>query len=454
MNRTIISALVAAFLLFVAAAPAFAWGRGGFSAGGYRGGYVGGYRGGYVGGYRGFDAGAYRGGYVGGVEAGGYRGVDYGGYRAGEVGGYRVGEVGGYRGGYVGGVEAGRVGMATDFGFGHVAGVGGAAGFVTAGHYTTPYTASVLAARGAVVRGGYYRYGAFNPAWWAGHPGAWFPGGWDYGRAWGWATWPVLTGWLGWSAPPVYFDYGNSIVYQGDQVYLNGQPGPTAADYYQQAANLAQSAPAAPPAKDEWQPLGVFSLVQGQQADTSAVFQLAVNKAGVIGGNYYNVLTDTTLPVHGAVDKNTQRASWVVGDQKATVYDTGIYNLTREESPLLIHFGKDRTEQWLLIRIQDKDAKAPPAATTVAAPPPANVEGTAQVTVIVPPYAEVYFDGILMTETGAERTFYSPLLQGGVNYSYTVRARWTEGGRPVDQTRKVQVRAGARVRVDFTSPLP
>ena len=73
----------------------------------------------------------------------------------------------------------------------------------------------------------------------------------------------------------------------------------------------------------------------------------AVNRAGAVRGNYYNVLTDNNLPVQGAVDKKTQRASWVVGEQKEVVYDTGIANLTKDESPLLIHFGKERTQQWL-----------------------------------------------------------------------------------------------------------
>jgi uncharacterized protein (TIGR03000 family) len=240
-------------------------------------------------------------------------------------------------------------------------------------------------------------------------------------------------------------------------VYVNGQPGPTAAEYCQQAADLALTAPAAPPPEkkdEEWQPLGVFALVQGDQSDPSAVFQLAVNKAGIIRGNYYNILTDTTLPVRGAVDKKTQRARWVVGDQKTTVYDTGIANLTKDESPLLIHFGKEWTQEWLLVRIQEKDTKAPAASADVEKPAPEAGDGTAQVTVIVPADAEVFFDGNATTQTGTERVYQSPPLEKGFTYHYSIRARWTEGGKPVEQTRKVSVKPGARARVDFTSPLP
>jgi uncharacterized protein (TIGR03000 family) len=262
-----------------------------------------------------------------------------------------------------------------------------------------------------------------------------------------------LTGWLGWSAAPIVYDYGSNIVYEGDQVYIDSQPGPSAAVYYQQAVDLADSAPATTPAKgkeDDWQPLGVFSLVQGEQSDTSAVFQLAVNRAGIIGGNYYNVLTNNTLPVRGAVDKKTQRASWIVGDQKDTVYDTGIVNLTKDESPVLIHFGKDRTQQWLLVRIKEADNTAPPA---TASPPPVPPEQTAQITIVVPADADVFVDGAATTQTGTQRVFVTPQLEPGT-YSYTIRAVWTEDGRSVEKTRKVSFQAGSQVRVDFTSLLP
>jgi uncharacterized protein (TIGR03000 family) len=452
MIRIHFCTLAAVVLLTAAADRVHGWGRGGF--GGFR---AGGFSAGGIS-ARGFSAGGFRAGDVGGFRAG-----NVGGFRAGDVGGFRAGNVGGFRAGDVGGLRAGNVGvagthinMATDFGFGHVGAVAGARGFVGAGHYTTRYAGGVLAARGVAVRGGFYHYGAFNSGWWTSHPAAWRPYGWNAAYPWRVATWPALIGWFGWSAPPIYYDYGNTIVYQGDQVFIDGQPGPTAAEYYDQAAELAESAPPAPPPdkkQDEWQPLGVFSLVQGEQSDTSAVFQLAVNKAGIIRGNYYNVLTDNTLPVRGAVDKKTQRASWIVGDQKTTVYDTGIDNLTRDQCPLLIHFGKERTQQWLLVRIEEKDSKAPEAAPDTAPPPPS--EGTtARLTLVVPADADVFFDGTLMTETGSTRHYITPPLAEGQGYNYSIRARWTQDGMPVEQTRSVPFKAGANVRVDFTSPLP
>src|SRR5262249_43250190 len=123
------------------------------------------------------------------------------------------------------------------------------------------------------------------------------------------------------------------------------------------------------------------------------------------------------------------------------------------EAPLLIHFGKDHTQQWLLVRIQEKDTQPPQASKDVVAAPPAG-DGVARITMIVPADAEVSFDGSPTTPTGTERVFASPPLTPGSRYSYSIRARWTANGRPVDQTRTVPVTAGANIRVDFTSPLP
>ncbi len=103
---------------------------------------------------------------------------------------------------------------------------------------------------------------------------------------------------------------------------------------------------------DEWQPLGVFGLIQGDEKEATSIFQMAINKAGVIRGNYYNSLTDLTVPIYGSVDRQTQRAAWIIGERKEVVYETGVGNLAQPETPILIHFGKDRTQQWVLVRLE------------------------------------------------------------------------------------------------------
>jgi uncharacterized protein (TIGR03000 family) len=76
----------------------------------------------------------------------------------------------------------------------------------------------------------------------------------------------------------------------------------------------------------------------------------------------------------------------------------------------------------------------------------------AEITVIVPASAEIFFDGSPTTTRGTERLYLTPPLESGKNYHYEVVARWVVDGKPVEQTRRIPVKAGARVRVDFLTP--
>ncbi len=99
-----------------------------------------------------------------------------------------------------------------------------------------------------------------------------------------------------------------------------------------------------------------------------------------------------------------------------------------------------------------------PAALTSQPAPSDPDDGRVRVEVLVPAGAEVWFNGNPTTQTGERRDFASAPLTPGRDYQYEIRARWTEGGRAVDQTRTVVVRANARAVVDFdraeTVPAP
>jgi hypothetical protein len=69
-------------------------------------------------------------------------------------------------------------------------------------------------------------------------------------------------------------------------------------------------------------------------------------------GNYDDALADNTLPIYGSVDRKTQRAAWTIGEKKDVVFEAGIANLPRNETPILVHYAKDNTQQMLLIRIE------------------------------------------------------------------------------------------------------
>ncbi len=217
------------------------------------------------------------------------------------------------------------------------------------------------------IRSNYRQQNILNPGWWSKHPhlaneywhnNVWHNQEWRYW--WRPATWAIAAGWFpwGWSSP-VSYDYGNNVLYDDDIVYMNGERVATGDEYYEQATQLASTAKDDTADKTEWLPLGVFALSRGDTGVSNTVLQLAVSKEGVISGTYYNSDTDIARPVKGTVDKKTQRAAWTFADGKDTniVMETGINNLTQDQTEALVHFGKDITQQWLMVRLQEPPAQ-------------------------------------------------------------------------------------------------
>lgn len=73
----------------------------------------------------------------------------------------------------------------------------------------------------------------------------------------------------------------------------------------------------------------------------------------------------------------------------------------------------------------------------------------ADITVAVPADAELWFQGQKTTQKGAFRQFQTPALKPG-SYTYEVKARWDDKGKPKEETRKITVRPGDRFNIDFT----
>jgi hypothetical protein len=186
-------------------------------------------------------------------------------------------------------------------------------------------------------------------------------------------TWAAIGAWFPWTwSDPYYYNYGTTIVYRDGGVYYGGEQVATADAYYQQADQIAESVPEeTDPQKVEWMPLGVFELANGEAtADSSMLLQLAVSKEGIIAGTFYNETTGNERPVDGMVDKKTQRAAWKFSDDKSqqTVFETGIYNLTQDETKCLVHFGPDDTQTWTMIRLPAPEGEKSSAAGAPQAP--------------------------------------------------------------------------------------
>lgn len=239
-----------------------------------------------------------------------------------------------------------------------------------------PNRAAYWAGWGAGVHSAYHWHyhnpGCFRGDWWYSHPHSWC--GWHYGygftyRPWKYwwtvPTYAACVNWFTWSAPqqvwaqPVYYDYGQggNVVYNDNSVYINGEKVATTTEFAQSAADLATVTPPENEEvanKSEWMALGTFTVSSGEKdVEPNRIIQLAVNKEGIVSGTLYNTETDLTQSVQGKVDKDTQRVAIRVGDSEDLVAETGLYNLTQEQAPVLVHFGAEKVENWLFVRLED-----------------------------------------------------------------------------------------------------
>lgn len=188
------------------------------------------------------------------------------------------------------------------------------------------------------------------------YPRAWIAADIAAAAWWAGVTWEAAGAYCGCAVQPYIYVYGDNIAYHEGTVYYGDRPVATAEQYYQQANQLAAEGGQA--GNQDWLPLGVFGVVQQPTDKIERVMQLAINKDGVIRGNYHDLLTDTVATITGSVNKVNQRVGMKVQGNDTMVIEAGLYNLTKDEVPILIHFGPDRQEARTLIRLQQPTEQA------------------------------------------------------------------------------------------------
>jgi hypothetical protein len=168
-----------------------------------------------------------------------------------------------------------------------------------------------------------------------------------------WATVAALTAWCGYGAAS-YYDWGENIYYQDGNVYSEGQ---IVATVEKHDATAEQYATNIPEVKNpEWMPLGVFAITKDGEASGPAptlFVHLTVSKEGIIAGTFQNTALEKSQPLEGMVDKNSQRAAWVVSGTKRPLMEVGIFNLTKDTAPALVHYENAQVQQMLLIRMDE-----------------------------------------------------------------------------------------------------
>ncbi len=212
--------------------------------------------------------------------------------------------------------------------------------------------------------------GVFGPVWWTSHRPIFCQ--WHYWHHWNrhpWNHWwgrpafPALTGWFVWRAPivvwsqPIFYDFGpgGNVNFIDNRVFISGADVGSTEEFAQSAAELAT---VSPPEDDEeieemdWMALGTFAVSTSEkEGEPSRFVQLAVSQTGLISGTLFNQQTDVSQTVLGQVDQQTQRVAMRLGEDDNVVIETGLYNLTLEEAPVLVHFGPDKYEFFLLVRM-------------------------------------------------------------------------------------------------------
>ena len=275
---------------------------------------------------------------------------------AGQLAGMGIG-MGGFQPGQFGPPPR-SAGLPSDMGM-HVAGGKSPPGYEGQGGAQS--LAAEMRVAGNAARSAFRDYSAFSPQWFAQRPKAWNSRG--YVRdVWSTPGWTEVTDWLGGDLPDNQYMFGADLIYDGNTVYLCGRPVAAADKYYESAVNIARrgvpdrtrGGSSTQNTNSQWLPLGVYQAMRGgDKSDKSNVmlFQLAVNKAGVVRGNYYDPSYKNVQQLEGSVDKGTERVAWIVADRPNVVFDVLLYNLTQPETSMLVHTGADKQEQWTFVRL-------------------------------------------------------------------------------------------------------
>src|SRR5207248_308469 len=144
---------------------------------------------------------------------------------------------------------------------------------VVAGHATRYVSPVTLRNQAAFVRTGYH-YPYFTPTWYRSHAVAWVAPRWRVPNFCVAPVWPSVAVYCGITAPPIVYDYGSSVVIDNNYIYQDGQQVATAQQYATQATQYADAGRKVEPPKDEeWQPLGVFGMIQDDEKVAQRIFQ-------------------------------------------------------------------------------------------------------------------------------------------------------------------------------------
>ena len=175
----------------------------------------------------------------------------------------------------------------------------------------------------------------FSPAWYAQHPNAWKITHPYAGEAFVAATALGLTSFM---AIESAHTGGTTVVYGSEAT----------AEQTQAASELAESGDVTVDADGQWMPVGVFAFCPTDAPNATRMIQLAVNARGTLRGAHYDLLSEETADIIGAVDRNTTRVSWRIGEEGHVVFESDLTQLTQPQGQVRVHFPDGQTGHWVV----------------------------------------------------------------------------------------------------------
>jgi hypothetical protein len=170
-------------------------------------------------------------------------------------------------------------------------------------------------------------------------------------------TWPNVVVWLPWRwSRPIYYYYESDgdVYYSETEDFSYLVPIDSKEQFIAEAVRLANTPRPLSRDQSNWKSLGMFALsYDNESSDMPKEFiSLAISREGAVSGAYFNQVDNEMLEIQGAVDKDSQRVAWKFVGKDWPIMESGIYNLTKEDSTLLVHTGRNSTETRVIVRLK------------------------------------------------------------------------------------------------------
>ena len=172
----------------------------------------------------------------------------------------------------------------------------------------------------------------FSDKWYKDHPHAWHHD--HHGNdAWKVVTAVGVVGFLGWEA----YHPHTVVVYE---------PVPYDTLFVSRPGVIID------PARGEWMPLGVYSLMLGPADSSTRMLDLAVDRFGHIRGSYYDMVTGASHNVAGIIDARTQYAQWSLESNRQLTFYTPLGEMMQPQGAVNVSLPSGERQQWQLVRME------------------------------------------------------------------------------------------------------